>query len=126
MYKFYYYKGERLHNFTVAVGNTFDPSDQANFNPETYTLCAYEPGPLLDETGQMMCDTPVTGRYVTVYMYQTEGIQESLTICELQVFGELVPGKSLLRFSLNPHLMLVHSCFLFIFYMSYIMKVKIS
>ena len=83
---------ERLHNFTVAVGNTFDPSDQANFNPETFTPCEYEAGQLgHGETREIMCDRPVTGRYVTVYIYQTETTYP-LTICELQVFGEPAQG----------------------------------
>ena len=84
--------GCRLHNFTVASGINFDPSA---FNPETYTTCTYEP----DKSGEgvtreMVCDRPVTGRYVTVYMYQTNGTREPLTICELEVFGEPAPGKS--------------------------------
>ena len=86
-------EGERLHNFTLAVGNNFDPSDQANFNPERFTTCAHEPGQVSEgETREMVCDRPVFGRYITVYIYQTGAATHALTICELQVFGE--PGKS--------------------------------
>ena len=86
--------GYRLHNFTVASGINFDPSDKKNFNPETYTTCAYQPGNSSDGvTREMVCDRPVTGRYITVYMYQTNGTKEPLTICELEVFGEPAPGK---------------------------------
>ena len=87
-------KARRLQNVTVAVGSTFDPNDLVSFNPETFTPCVYEPGQFLQgETREMNCSRPVTGRYVTVYIYQTETTYP-LTICELQVFGGPLSGKS--------------------------------
>ena len=79
----------------MAVGSTFDTHDLALFNPETFTPCVYEPGQFLQgETREMNRSRPVRGRYVTVYIYQTEDTKEPLTICELQVFGEPLSAKS--------------------------------
>ena len=95
-------EAERLHNFTVAVGSTFNPNDLASFNPETFTPCAYEPGQFLQgDTREMMCNRPVTGRYVMVYIHQTGATKHPLTICELQVFGDQAPGKFALIFILG-------------------------
>ena len=48
----------------------------------------YQPGGFnAGETREMVCDKPVVGRYVTVYMY--EEMNQGLVMCELQVFGEI-------------------------------------
>ena len=44
----------------------------------------------------LSADISLTGRYVTVYIYQTGDTQHALTLCELQVFGKATPGKSAL------------------------------
>ena len=78
-----------MRNVTVSVGMMFNSSDRSSFDPQTFTPCVYQPGGFnAGETREMVCDQPVVGRYVTVYMYRTD-IKRSLVICELQVFGEI-------------------------------------
>ena len=86
---------ERLNNFYVAVGDTFDHD---SFDPQSYTTCVHVPGALGEaETRTIPCDRPVKGRYVTVYF----NANQYLTICELEVYSLAAPGKfkaELLRF----------------------------
>ena len=79
----------------MAVGKNFDPNDLDSFDPESYIPCLHEPGQLGDgETREMLCDRPVIGRYVTVYVYYSNvTAAEVLTICELEIFGENFTGK---------------------------------
>ena len=77
---------ERLSDFTVAVGETFEPSD---FDPQSFTRCANVFGSLGQaETRKIRCEEPIIGRYVTVYLNNWN----YLTICELVVHGHPV-GK---------------------------------
>ena len=71
---------------SVAVGDTFYPDD---FDPTNFTTCVAVPGALGGgETRTIPCDTPVRGRYITVYM---KG-RTYLTICELEVYSLCVTG----------------------------------
>ena len=89
--------GHRLKNFTIAAGNTFNQADLQSFSPESYMPCVHVSGQLADsETRELMCDKPVVGRYVTVYLYHFNVTVYPLTICELQIFEERVPGNCLL------------------------------
>ena len=89
--------GYKLKNFTIAAGNTFNQMDLQSFTPESYTPCVHESGQLANsETREMMCNTPVVGRYVTVYLYHCNVTVQTLTICELQIFGETAPGNCVL------------------------------
>ena len=78
-----------MRNVTVSVGMMFNSSDRSSFDPQTFTPCVYQPGGFsAGETREMVCDQPVVGRYVVVYMSRTD-IKRPLVICELQVFGEI-------------------------------------
>ena len=89
--------GFKLKNFTIAAGNTFNQTDLQSFNPESYMPCVHEPGQLNNsETRELVCDRPVVGRYVTVYLYHFNVTAEPLTICELEIFGETAPGNCVL------------------------------
>ena len=94
LFYFYNFTAERLKNFTVAAGKNFDANDLDSFNPESYTSCLHHPSQVgTSETKELMCDRPVIGRYVTVYVYYSDGTTaQPLTICELQIFGDAVPG----------------------------------
>ena len=73
---------ERLADFTVAVGNSFDPD---RLDPTRFTPCRHVEGHLdLSEIRTIHCDTPVSGRYVTLYLTQ----KNYLTLCELEVYGD--------------------------------------
>ena len=86
---------ERLADFKVAVGDTFDPDD---FDPTSFTTCVAVSGALGGgETRTIPCDTPVRGRYITVYM---KG-RKYLTICELEVYSLYVAG-TLNKMQLEP------------------------
>ena len=79
-----------MHDFTIAVGNTFDPSNQASFNPTTHATCATVNG-TLPQGGNLdvICDPPLEGRYVTVHMH-------GVTSGQMQLFEVVVcdhPGK---------------------------------
>ena len=75
---------ERLADFTVAVGSSFDPD---RFDPRGFTTCAHVEGHLdTSETRTIQCEVPVSGRYVTLYLTQ----KTYLTLCELAVHGDLV------------------------------------
>ena len=81
-----HFADERLSDFTVAIGETFDPSD---FDPRSFTRCANVFGSLGQaETRKIRCEEPIIGRYVTVYLNNWN----YLTICELVVHGHPV-GK---------------------------------
>ena len=80
---------DRLADFTVGVGNRFNPEDPDDFDPSGFSQCVHVPGQLgLGETRTVPCDEPVMGRFVTVYVNKTE----YLTICEFEVHRLKVPG----------------------------------
>jgi hypothetical protein len=65
------------------VGNDFN---QSTFNPEEYELCKFVAGARSDgEVIDVICDQPLTGRYVTIY--KLTAAAEHLTLCEVEVFG---------------------------------------
>ena len=64
---------EKLHKFTVAVGDSFNLSE--SFEPGKFKSCAhvlklFQRG----ETRYIPCEVPVVGRYISIYMKQ-------MTIC---------------------------------------------
>ena len=89
IFSFFVFTDQRLHNFTVAVGNEF-PSRES-FDPENFTQCIHFPGQFgASDTRVLACDEPVRGRYVTVYFKR----REVLTLCEVEIHG-LPAGWSL-------------------------------
>ena len=92
---------DRLADFTVSVGNRFNPLDPDDFDPSEFSQCVHVPGQLgLGETRTILCDEPVMGQFVAVYVNKTE----YLTICEFEVHRLKVPGNqvgSFKRVNLN-------------------------
>ena len=86
----FFISAHRFRDFTIAVGNTFDSSNIANFDPTTYTVCANISGSLLNGgVLDVICDPPLEGKYLTVHMV---GVPDGgLEICEVLVFDH--PGK---------------------------------
>ena len=87
--EFYLISGNRYSGtvtYVIGVSSTF--STDGSFNPRTYSICA--PISLRHgETGTVRCNTPVRGRYVTVYPITTIGA----SLCEVEVYGPIIPGK---------------------------------
>ena len=84
------FSANRLSNFIISVGGSFDPVNKDSFKPSTFTHCAYVPGQLdAGETRVVQCNQAVQGRYVTVNLEQ----KNALTLCEFQVHGTQVTGK---------------------------------
>ena len=101
---------QRLSNFVISVGDSFDPVSKDSFDTSTSTQCAHIPGKLGNgETRVIQCNQPVRGRYVTVNLNE----KNALTICEFQVHGTLVSGKHLLHFSQSVYCMSVITLILF-------------
>ncbi len=74
------FSAERLADFDVKVGNSFD---QATYDGSSFTTAASVSGALAaGESRTIIFDAPVTGRYVGINL-RNPGV---LTICELQVF----------------------------------------
>ena len=79
---------DRLKNFTIGVGNEIDSCHL--FQPENFTTCVHVPGRLEQaETRLLLCGTYVQGRYVTIYMERPE----TMTLCEVEVYGIPINGK---------------------------------
>ena len=78
-----------MHDFTISVGNTFDASNQASFDPTTFTSCVTFSGSL-PRGGNLdvICDPPVDGRYLTVHMHGVTAGQ--MQLCEVVVIDH--PG----------------------------------
>ena len=86
----FYILAERLSNFTISVGDLFDPNNTDSFDPSTFTQCAHVPGRLgLGETRVIQCNQPVPGRFVTLNLNR----KIALTICEFQVHGTPIEGQ---------------------------------
>ena len=85
-----YLTGHGFRDFTIAVGNTFDSNNIANFDPTTYTTCVSVTGiPPKGDVLDVICDPPLEGRYLTVYMTGVEFGE--LQICEIMVYDH--PGE---------------------------------
>ena len=82
----FFLSAERLSDFYIRVGNSFNPSEQLSFDPATLTLCQYQEDAICPgETRDFNClDGPIEGRYVTVHF--PEDKTEYLTLCEVEVF----------------------------------------
>ena len=84
---------DRLSDFTISVGDSFDPVNMYSFNPSTFITCSHVPVQLgTGETRTIQCDEPVRGTFVTVNLNQ----KNYLTICEFQVHGTPVAGEHVL------------------------------
>ena len=88
----FFVSAERLSNFNIAVGDSFDPLNKDSFDPSTFTQCAHISGQLgAGETRTIQCNQPVRGRYVSVNLNQ----RNPLTICEFEVHGTPAGNHSL-------------------------------
>ena len=84
------FPANRLSNLTIGVGNKL-PFNTLNFDPRTFIPCSHVTNNFgAGETRTIHCDSPVTGRYVSVYLNKTA----ILTLCEVQVHGLLMSGKT--------------------------------
>ena len=82
------------NNITMQVGWSFSEVDNS-FSPETFRQCAREygsVGPGVSKT--YTCSQPIIGRYVLVQRAWHDPGLSWLTVCEVQVFGKWVGGKS--------------------------------
>ena len=92
MISLYLISAQRLSNFTISVGDSFDPVNKDSFDPSIFTQCAHVPGQLgAGETKPIPCDQPVRGRYVTVNLNQ----HKSLSLCEVKVYQSRTGENSL-------------------------------
>ena len=73
--------------YVIGVGSTF--STDGSFNPRAYNICA-RVTLRADESRAVKCDTPVRGRYVTVYSNTNNNND---IVCEVEVYGPIIPGK---------------------------------
>ncbi len=81
MWLFPYFSAERLRDFDIRVGNTFDGS---TYDKKSFTLGARVAGSAgWGETRTIEFDKAVTGRYVAVNM----DVVEYLTMCEFEVYA---------------------------------------
>ena len=89
------FSANRLSNFIISVGDSFDPVNKDSFKPSTSTQCAHVPRQLdAGETRVVQCTQAVQGRYVTVNLEQ----ENALTLCEFQVHGTPAAGERPLPF----------------------------
>ena len=65
------------------------------FDPSRYRVCVHVQRLRRFETRLLLCDEPVQGRYITVYMDRPE----ILTLCEVEVYGKPVQGNRFLQWS---------------------------
>ena len=72
--------GDRLSNFNVKIGNT--TANRGDANPTCVRGSAIGQG----ATTCFICQPPLYGRYLFVQ----NNLNEALTLCEVQVFGELL------------------------------------
>ena len=62
-------------------------------DPNTYRVCGHVHALRFGESRLLLCDEPVLGRYVTIYMDRPE----MLTLCEVEVYGKPVQGNRFLQ-----------------------------
>ena len=68
-----------MHDFNVTVGNTLD---------HRMTTCGFFSGVAVDaQEIPISCNTSLPGRYVRI---ELSGTSEILTLCEVEVFGNLL------------------------------------
>ena len=85
-----------MADFYIRVGQIFDPTNQTSFDPTTYTVCHYQSTAVgQGETRMFNCPEPIEGRYVTVHFSADKA--ETLTLCEVVVYGEPAAGKVSIR-----------------------------
>ena len=78
----YVISGERLHDFDIKIGNdNFNPEDVSTLKPCTH----YDGTAGSSEVLRLACDAGnMIGRYVFI---QIPGEKETLTLCEVEVYG---------------------------------------
>ena len=84
----YNFSDTRFKDFTVAVGNSFDPSNKGSFDKSVFSACVTVTGNLPSADNlDMICDPPLEGRYLAVHMHgATSGI---IQLCEVVVYDHL-------------------------------------
>ena len=76
---------DRLADFYIRVGLIFNTTDQASFDPTTYTPGYYQSRALgADETRNFTCDHTIPGRFVTVHFLTNR--TEIPNQCEVAVY----------------------------------------
>ncbi len=86
-----FFAGARLSDFYIRVGNDFDATAPESFDPSTWELCHHQMESFPTAVPTMFpCDGTVNGRFLTLHFSMSK--QESLTVCEVEVFGD--PGET--------------------------------
>ena len=82
--------GSRLHDFSISVANSFHP----NGSHSDFKSCYQHTGAVAGgATITVPCANGLVGKYVRVRIEGTPGVNEILSLCDLKVNGQGVPGK---------------------------------
>ncbi len=80
----------RLKEFHIRVGSSFDASNTTTFDPTLFSICHYQEERVCEgETRTFYCDGDLEGRYVTIHYASTR--HEFLTLCEVEIYDHLEP-----------------------------------
>ena len=81
--------GTALSNLIIGTGLNFDTDD---FEQKRFIQCAYVNKMIhINEQRIIHCEKPVLGRYVAVYVGESQRV--TLSICELEVYGTTISSE---------------------------------